>query len=95
MCCREADRCEKDGTADPPTTGHLGWFDGCPVQGHAHGCRDERTRLGFCRCELAGTGTQEHLRTNTHVVMDRTEVDYERLSAERMGASRLNPQTAA
>jgi hypothetical protein len=42
-----------------------------------------------------GHSAQEHLRTYAHVVVNRTEIDYERLSGERIGASLRNPQTAA
>jgi hypothetical protein len=37
----------------------------------------------------------DHRRASQHVVMDRTEIDYVRLSGERIGASLRNPQTAA
>jgi integrase len=40
-----------------------------------------------------GHSAVEHVRTYAHVVLDRREIDYRRVSAERIGASRLNPLT--
>ena len=79
----------------------------CKAAGHpcllaAHDLRHRRAPLrhlgGVPVAEAPrwlGHSAQEHLRAYQDVVMDRTEIDYTRRSGERIGASRLNPQTAA